>query len=246
MSDLDKIMELVADVEGWMSDGQARLLWDSARTLAADDKVVEIGSFRGRSMAVLASAAPDGVELIAIDPHGGGDRGPGELTEDSIRGDADNATFWANLKRCGVADRVRLVRQRSDDAHSEVAGPIDLLYIDGAHRFGPARADIAEWGARVAPGGTMLIHDSFNSVGVTGAQVAELFFGKRFRYEGRSRSMTRYSRRDLSPAARITNALRQGAELPYFVWALWVKVMVSVGLGDLTRRAGNPEGSWPY
>ena len=42
--------------------------------------------------------------------------------------------------------------------------PIDVLYIDGAHRYGPARADIRDWGARVTDGGTMLIHDSFSSI----------------------------------------------------------------------------------
>ena len=58
---------------------------------------MEIGSFRGRSTIVLASGAPDGAEVVAIDPHGGGDRGPGEITPDAVRGDEDCAAFRANL-----------------------------------------------------------------------------------------------------------------------------------------------------
>ena len=65
----DEVERVVADVEGWMTSGQARRLWDCARSVPAGGTVVEIGSFRGRSMVVLASAAAPGVELVAIDPH---------------------------------------------------------------------------------------------------------------------------------------------------------------------------------
>ena len=34
----------------------------------------------------------------------------------------------------------------SDAAHGDVDDPIDVLYIDGAHRYAPARADIRDWG----------------------------------------------------------------------------------------------------
>ena len=43
-------------------------------------------------------------------------------------------------------DRVRHVRKFSADAHGDVDGPLSLLYVDGAHRFGPARADLARLG----------------------------------------------------------------------------------------------------
>ena len=87
---------------------------------------------------------------------------------------------------------MRHVAAFSDVAHAEVADPIDVLYIDGAHRYAPARADIRSWGNRVADGGTLLIHDSFSSVGVTLAILRELVPGRRFRYVGRSRSLTEY------------------------------------------------------
>ena len=86
---------------------------------------------------------------------------------DATRGDADHDAFHANLAAAGVADRVRHVRKFSADAHGDVPGRSSLLYVDGAHRFGPARADLAGWGGRVAPGGTMLVHDAFSSIGVT-------------------------------------------------------------------------------
>ena len=54
--DLPTVMALVADVDGWMSPGQASTLYDAATRCPAGGSIVEIGSFRGRSTIVLASA----------------------------------------------------------------------------------------------------------------------------------------------------------------------------------------------
>src|SRR5690606_15085595 len=116
---------------------------------------------------VLAAAAPPGTTVVAIDPHGGYERGPRQHTGLPEEGQADHEAFLANLAAAGVADRVRHVRKRSDAALGDVAGPIDLLYIDGAHTYRAARDDIARWSARVPDGGTVLVHDAFSSVGVT-------------------------------------------------------------------------------
>ncbi len=236
----------VAGVEGWMTDGQARLLWESARRVASGGRIVEIGSFRGRSMVVLARAADPSVELVAIDPHAGNDRGPQEIEGFVDEAAQDHDVFNANLEAAGVRHRVRHVRAFSDAAHGDVDDPIDLLYIDGAHRFGPARADIRDWGARVAPGGTMLIHDSFSSIGVTLAILAELFAGRRWRYVGRSESMTEYRREKLRPKARVANAVHQALELPWFARNVLIKVLITVGLGQLTRVFGHDPSVWPY
>jgi predicted O-methyltransferase YrrM len=242
----EETLAAVADVEGWMTDAQARRLWDRALDVAPGGRIVEIGSFRGRSAIVLARAAADDVEVVAIDPHAGTDRGPQEITTTPAHGNADHDAFVANLGRAGVADRVRHVRRGSQEAGRDVADPIDLLYVDGAHRFAPARADIREWGRRVAVGGTMLIHDSFSSVGVTAAIATELVATRRFRYAGRSGSLAEYHREDLDTRVRIANAGRQLAELPYFVRNLLVKVLIVLRLRPLTRLLGNRTGEWPY
>ena len=134
-----------------MSDDQGRRLYAAAAGCPAGGRIVEIGSFRGRSTIVLASAAADGVEVVAIDPHAGNDRGPQEIAGYVDEAASDRAVFEANLARAGVAGRVRHVARFSDDAHGDVDDPIDVLYIDGAHRYGPARADIRDWGAAGVP-----------------------------------------------------------------------------------------------
>ncbi len=244
---LAQIDDPSSPVEGWLSTDQATRLFAAAAATRPGDQVVEIGSFRGRSTVVLAGAVPDGVEVVAIDPHAGNDRGPQEIRGYAEQAATDHEVFIANLAAAGVTDRVRHVRKFSDAAHGDVTGTIAVLYIDGAHRYAPARSDIRQWGARVAPGGTLLIHDSFSSVGVTRAIARELLLGRRFRYVGRSRSLTEY-RCDLRDgwAARASNAARQLAQVPWFVKNLAVKVLLSLHLGPMLKRLTGRQPEWPY
>ena len=247
MTTFEQAMEQAADVDGWMTADQGRRLFAAAARCRPGGRIVEIGSFRGRSTIILAAAAPDGVELIAIDPHAGNDRGPEEISGFADAAATDREAFRANLERAGVAERVRHVAAFSTDAHGEVDDPIDVLYIDGAHRYGPARNDIHEWGARVMDGGTLLIHDAFSSIGVTGAIGRHLVAGGRFRYIGRSRSLVEY-RADLrgSGVGRVRNAAVQLAQLGWFARNVGLKVILKAGYGRLAERFGRPVPEWPY
>ena len=243
----DDIADSVAKIDGWMTPDQGRRLFAAAARCRPGGRIVEIGSFRGKSTIVLATAAPDGVEVVAIDPHAGNDRGPQEFSGFEAEAADDHAVFEANLAAAGIAGRVRHVRAFSNEAHADVGDPIDVLYIDGAHRYAPARRDIADWGRRVADGGTMLIHDSFSSIGVTLATMRELSAGGRFRYVGRSRTLAEY-RADLSGGvgARGANLVRLLAQLPWFAKNVALKVALSLGLGKLVRRLGRQPPEWPY
>lgn len=242
-----EVLQAVDGVDGWMSPDQAEALYTAAASCHSGDQIVEIGSFRGRSTIVLASAAPPGVSIVAIDPHAGNDRGPNELDGFAAEASQDHQIFTANLAAAGVSDRVNHVRMMSDRAHSAVEGEIAVLYIDGAHRYAPARRDIEQWGERVRPGGTLLIHDSFSSVGVTLAIFRELAFGRRFRYAGRARSLTIYhADLDGSGRSRALNTLRQVAQLPWFAKNLTLKVLLTLKLGVVLTKLGRPTPEWPY
>ena len=241
----EAVWDRAGAAEGWLTPEQGRKLFDAARRLGPGATIVEIGSFRGRSTIVLAASGPGDAEVVAIDPHGGGDRGPQEIAPDRARGDADHAVFTGNLAAAGVESRVRHVRKMSADALADVSGEVDLLFVDGAHRLGPARADIVRWGDRVADGATMLVHDAFSSVGVTLALLSTTAISRRWRYKGRVGSLAEYLRTDLSAFARLTDAIRQAVQLPWFVRNLAIKCLIVTRLGRLTRLLGH-RGGWPY
>lgn len=234
-------------VEGWFSPDQLVRVAARAAAVPAGGRIVEIGSFRGRSTIAIARAAPAGTEILAIDPHAGNDRGPQEIQGFAEAAAEDSEVFLANLDRAGVRDRVSYIRRFSHEALGDVSGPVDLLHIDGAHRFGPARDDIRRWGARVVPGGSMLIHDAFSSVGVTAAIAAELLFTGRWRYAGRSRSLAEYRREPLTGVrAHLANVGRQLAQVPWFARNLAIKALVVARLGKVARLLGHDGETWPY
>jgi hypothetical protein len=220
------------DIQGWLTDAQAERLRAAASRQSPSAQVVEIGSFHGKSAVVLASAVPSGARVVCIDPHLGSDRGPQEIAADHERGQGDYETFHANLARHGVTDAVEHVRELSSDALGAVTGPIDVLYVDGAHRYGPASDDLVRWGDRVPEGGTMLVHDSFSSIGVTLALLRHVTFGP-WTYVGRSGSLAEYRR----GAGGVASALRQLAQLPWFARNIIIKTLI---LARVKR------GPWPY
>jgi len=244
---LAEALAAVQHVDGWLSYDQVARLYAAAADVRPGEQVVEIGSFRGRSTIVLACAVPDDVMVVAIDPHAGNDRGPQEISGYAHEAQDDHQVFISNVAAAGVADRVRHVREFSDQAQDAVKGRIALLFIDGAHRYAPARSDICTWGARVQPGGSLLIHDSFSSVGVTLAICRELLFGAQFRYVGRSRSLAEY-RLDLPPGRRVraANALSQLAQLPWFAKNIALKLLLTLGLSGLVKRLTGHAAEWPY
>lgn len=243
---LDAVRSRVEDVEGWLTDPQVARLHRAAAETPSGGRIVEIGSFRGRSTIVLASSARRDVEIVAIDPHAGNDRGPQEISGYEDEATTDNEVFERNLTAAGVRQRVRHVREFSNRAQDQVDDPIDVLFIDGAHRYRPARDDIRDWGARVRLGGRMLVHDSFSSIGVTGAILSELVGSGHWRYDGRSRSLTEYTRTECSRRERVRGAVRQLAQLGWFARNVVIKTLVVAKLEGVARRLGHEQGTWPH
>jgi hypothetical protein len=226
--------DAACDVEGWLTEAQARRLFAAAGAVPGGGRIVEIGSFRGRSAIVLARGARPDVEVLCIDPHVGSDRGPREVAARPALGEEDLAAFRLNLARAGVSERVRHVRDFSSLALRAFDGPVDLLFVDGAHRFGPARSDLVRWGERVPDGGRMLVHDAFSSVGVTLALLTATVPRPSWRYLGREGSLAEYVR---SAGAGVLPEVREVRELPWFAGNLVRKGLIAAGLRD---------GPWPH
>ena len=244
--DVDAVLALTAGIDGWMSDDQGRRLYDAAA--------------RCRPAVASSRSAASGAARPSCSPRR---RPPTSRSSPSTRTPATTADHRRSRAsptrrrrtarssrptspRAGVADRVRHVASFSAAAHGAVDDPIDVLYIDGAHRYAPARADIRDWGARVADGGTLLIHDSFSSVGVTLAIGRELFAGSPVPLRRPFAVADRVPRRP-APRGRGANVARQVRQLPWFARNVGLKVLLTLGLAaGCVRRLGRPVPEWPY
>lgn len=242
----DQTWDVVGPWKGWLRQSQARLLWDTAKALPSSGTIVEIGSYRGKSTAVLGRSAPPESKIFAIDPHAGNDRGPGEWTGSTVDGDRDRTAFVENLSVADVANRIEHVRKYSQLAHDSVVGPIDLLYVDGAHGFGPASDDLTSWGGRVRQGGDLIVHDVYNSIFVTLAIWRHTMFSGTWRYVEREQSMVRFRREDLTLGQTVAQAGKAMKDLPYFCRNVVLKALRAVGLEPFGRLLGHKPGEGMY
>jgi len=244
---LNQALTKIDQVEGWLTTAQAVDLWNAAKeTQTVPGEIVEIGSYRGRSTIVLASAANLDKRVTAIDPHAGSDRGPQEILANHSKGSKDFEAFHNNLKTAGVDGKVTHLRATSDDALAQAPEKISLLYIDGAHRYKPAKSDITQWSALVSPGGLTLIHDEFCSIGVTLATVRTLLFSRQHRYIERTGSLAKYQRVDIQGKKRLINVFKQLKELPWFCRNLLVKVGLVLKIKPLVKVLRHRTNDWPY
>jgi predicted O-methyltransferase YrrM len=119
--------------------------------------ILETGRFNGGSLLVMACAAPDGVPMWSID-----------------KKPRDDAFMRAQLDRFCPGHAIDLIVGDSQHAKYPQIGDIDLLFIDGDHRYEGCLADITNWYGNLALGGHLLFHDSY--AGSYGVQPAILDF----------------------------------------------------------------------
>jgi predicted O-methyltransferase YrrM len=235
-------LSLLRDVTGFLTDGQARRLWDRTRKLPGPAHVVEIGSHYGKSTILLGAAARDGVDVVAIDPHRSG---PYASATDE-EGERVHDAFHINLERAGVAHRVRHVRRASQAPATleEVGDVVDVLYVDGDHRYDHARDDLRLWAPRVRRGGSLFVHDCYSSPYVTAAVLRTLGLHPGFRYVGRERTLVEYVAKPVVRLERLGNLARQLIPLGWFARNMVIKLAFKAGRPGIGRALG--ERAWPY
>ncbi len=148
-----RILALHDDLEGLIFVEESAWLYRAAR---GQRRIVEIGSYRGKSCVLLALGSADvGGHVIAIDPH----RNLG--SHDRIAyGPDDHEAFLDATRRYGVADRLTKQTMTSREGREVYDGePIDLLWIDGDHSYEGVKYDLSAWKGLVRAGGIVAVHD---------------------------------------------------------------------------------------
>jgi hypothetical protein len=132
------------DVDGWLSEAEGKEL----RRLADGKRVLEIGSFCGRSTICLAQTAE---RVDCIDPFDGrATDQPGSTLE----------KFESNLARYGVRSKVSAHRGTANEVAALLPdGWFNLIFIDGDHSLESVRLDIEHARRLLAPGGLIAFHD---------------------------------------------------------------------------------------
>jgi predicted O-methyltransferase YrrM len=198
-------------VPGWLTQAQARELWDAAHALPPGSLVVEIGSHQGRSTLVLAAAVQGRAgQLVAVDPF---------IEGRLFGGSSTRALFEANVTGSGLAGVVTLQPVRSTELRPSWTAPVALVYIDGKHDYWTVSDDL-RWLDLLPAGGIALVHDAFSSVGVTLALLRHVLISPDVTYVRRTASLAVLQRNRPGTSGR----LRLVAQLPWFARNLAIKI----------------------
>jgi predicted O-methyltransferase YrrM len=143
----------LADVVGFMNDDEGRLL-----AKHADGKrVLEIGSYYGRSTIWMARTAEN---VLAVDTWDTGGTG-----KDTLEGFLENVNRYELCDKISVSHGTLQEVKRANgrfggsDWYNPEFGPFDFIFIDANHDFAAVQSDIEESLPLLEPGGLIAFHD---------------------------------------------------------------------------------------
>jgi predicted O-methyltransferase YrrM len=164
--DLESVYRVVQQHDGMLDLGREtggedlRALARLAQAVARPGMViVEVGSWKGGSTAVLAHVArAHGGRVFAVD-HWRGNLGV--LHHAQARELDVLSIFRRNLRALGLGDVVHpLVMPSAVAAGLFPDATADLVFIDGDHRYHAVRDDLKHWRPKLRRGGVLCGHDS--------------------------------------------------------------------------------------
>ena len=144
--------------DAFQQEGLANLCkW--ANEKGANGKAVEIGAYSGEGTIVLAKCFK---EVLAVDPWLNG-YDINDVASSQCPMKFVLAKFHENTKELG---NVNYSQSKSLDALEFIKdGELDLVYVDGDHRYEAVLADLKGWLPKLRAGGIMAGHDwSFTDV----------------------------------------------------------------------------------
>lgn len=151
-------------ISGWLEPEEALLLAKLASEVQ-NGRVVELGSYQGKSTVALARSISPGSRVIAVDTfRGSPEHQPGAAYFDAATLDAEGAVdtlpiLLANLRRFGLEARVEIWRADSAAAATRMRKPVGLLFVDADHLYARICDDLAAWLPLLSPGGIVVLHD---------------------------------------------------------------------------------------
>jgi hypothetical protein len=148
------------DLDGWLTEREAMGLFLLAFKAPRNAKIVEIGSWQGKSTYCLSKGLRSG-KVYAIDPF----NADGGLDKDSekiyaAKKGTDNLydKFIDNMTRLKVRSKI-VAKQGYSYQFPDEFDKIDVLFIDGDHSIEGCKLDFDLFSPKVAVGGYIAFHD---------------------------------------------------------------------------------------
>ena len=133
---------------GLVLEDEARLLYEAAISCGPGGRFLEVGSLCGLSSSILGMVAMDlGGTLTCVD----------NFSFVHRIGSSCINRIMKNLKIRDV--RFTMMMMTSEEAAPQVSGPLDLIHIDGNHRYDPIKLDCGLWLPKLERGGYAAFHD---------------------------------------------------------------------------------------
>ncbi len=143
-------------IKGWFSLEKAIAIQRAVKQLPTGARVVELGSFQGRSSVAIAAVLPPESILYCVDHFKGS---PEHL---SMNIDITNLleAFTNNIEKFGVKDKIiPLAMSTAEAAEKFEAESLDLILLDAAHDYDSVKADLLQWYPKLKPGGFLFCDD---------------------------------------------------------------------------------------
>ena len=175
MREIDEVVAHAETVWGYMHSTELRWLAELARDFGQPTNWCEIGCWQGRSATATVGGLHAGSTLTLVDNFSG----PTTRESPDPRGEGEAARRY--IKQCTRRILAEMERMRawapgvdvefifglSPEVAPQVAGAsLDVLFVDGDHKYAAVVADILAWLPKMKRGALMCGHDFTNKVGV--------------------------------------------------------------------------------
>ena len=165
------MIEKFNSIKGFLDLNEGIALYEEVKRVSENNFCVEIGSYCGKSTCFIGQACKENKsKLITIDHHKGSEEQQlGELYFDAEVYDEKLGRvntlplLEKNLAKFDLEDVVKPLVMDSISASKIVENNADLIFIDGSHTFESAESDYELWKNKIKKGGTLAIHDIYDS-----------------------------------------------------------------------------------
>lgn len=165
------MIEKFDSIKGFLDLNEGIALYEEVKRVSENNFCVEIGSYCGKSTCFIGQASKENKsKLITIDHHKGSEEQQlGELYFDAEVYDEKLGRvntlplLIKSLAKFDLEDVVKPLVMDSISASKIVENNADLIFIDGSHTFESAESDYELWKNKIKKGGTLAIHDVYDS-----------------------------------------------------------------------------------